>query len=307
VRYRYLDRDSPIHLLNPLCKLTWAVSLTILTLVLDHPLALLCLLLVTLPPVFSAGIIREWASFMKYSLLLCLTVIALNILFSYNGMHVLASIPWHIPIIGVPRITLEAIVFGLSMSLRLLAVVSAFTLLTLTVHPDDILQALLKLKIPYKSVLVAALSARFLPALVEDAGKISDLQRSRGLETQRGSLLRRIKNKAAVLAPLLVNSLDRTVQIAESMEARGFGSGNHRSFYKQLKLSRLDVLGLASSFLPLAPGILLRVRGEGFFQYYPSLGDFRLGLLAWTLLALTFLLFSLIVPLGTLKRRWEID
>jgi energy-coupling factor transport system permease protein len=307
MQFRYTEKTSSIHLLNPLSKLAWAISLTVLTLLLDHPLALLLLFLVTLPPVFFAGIRREWISFMKYSLWLCLTVIVLNVLFSYQGSHVLYSLSWRIPVVGVPQITLEALVFGMSMSLRLLTVISAFTLITLTVHPDDILQALLKIKIPYKSVLVTSLSARFVPALIEDANRISDLQRSRGLETERGNWFRRIRNRAAVLMPLLTNSLDRTVQIAEAMEARGFGSGNGRSFFRSLKITRMDTLALGSALLPLLPTIVLRLRGEGVYQYYPALGGVSLSHFAWSMLAIIVCLFGLMGPLGICQMRRRID
>jgi energy-coupling factor transport system permease protein len=302
MNFSYSDRGSAIHLLNPLVKMGWVMSLVVLTFILEHPLALLGLFLVTLPPVIFAGVRREWSSFMRYSLLLCLTIIIINCLFSPHGDHVLLSSSLDLPVIGTPRVTLEALVFGLSMSLRLLAVISAFALFTLTVHPDDILQALLKLKMPYKSVLVAALSTRFVPLLIDDAERIRDLQRSRGLDTGSGNILRRTGKQAAVLVPLLSNSLDRTAQLAEAMEARGFGSGRGRSFYKPLKLSRLDKLALTFTLLPLVPAIALRLSGPGSYSYYPSLGPLDPDPLAWSLLALVLFLLGLIVPLATLQK-----
>jgi energy-coupling factor transport system permease protein len=307
MKLHYVNKLSPLHLLNPLSKMTWVASLFILTLVLDHPLVLLALFLFTLLPVLYSGTLRGWASIMRYSLLLCLSVIIINTLFNVNGSHVLWQSPWHVPVLGNPRLTLEALVFGLGMSLRLLALISAFTLLTLTTHPDDMLQALLKLKMPYKTVLVAALSTRFIPTLLDDAGRISDIQRSRGLETQRGNYFRRIKNHSAVLLPLLANSLDRTVQVAEAMEARGFGSGRKRCFFKPLKMSGLDALSIVFSLLALVPAAFLKWRGTGAYQYYPSLGEINIGPGEWTAIGLMLLLLSLLIPLGQLKKRWTLD
>jgi energy-coupling factor transport system permease protein len=307
MRLRYVNNNSPLHILNPLSKMAWVAGLFILTFILDHPLVLLVLFLATLLPVIYSGTIRGWASIMKYSLLLCLSVIIINTLFNVNGSHVIWELPWHIPVLGTPRVTLEALVFGLGMSFRLLALISAFTILTLTTHPDDMLQSLLKLKVPYKSVLVAALSTRFIPTLLDDAGRISDLQRSRGLETQRGNYFRRIKNHSAVLLPLLANSLDRTVQVAEAMEARGFGSGRQRRFFKPLKMTKADVISVIFSLLALVPAGLIKWQGAGTYQYYPSLGNINFGLSEWSALALIFLLLSLIIPLGQLKKRWTLD
>jgi energy-coupling factor transport system permease protein len=39
---------------------------------------------------------------------------------------------------GFPSVTLEALAFGAGMSLRLFTILSAFAILTLTVHPDDL-------------------------------------------------------------------------------------------------------------------------------------------------------------------------
>lgn len=307
MKLRYIETSSPLHLLNPLSKLTWVTCLFILTFILDHPLLLLGLFLATLLPVLYTGIIREWASLMKYSLFLCLSIIVINTLFNVNGSHILLELPWHIPVLGTPRFTLEALVFGIGMSLRLLTLISAFALLTLTTHPDDMLQSLLKLRFPYKSILVVALSTRFIPLLLDDAGRISDLQRSRGLETQRGNIFRRLKNHSAVLLPLLANSLDRTVQLAEAMESRGFGSGRNRTFFKPLNMTGADFLSVLISLLALLPAGLLKWWEMGTYQYYPSLGDISPGLNEWSAIISIILLFSLIVPLGQLKKRWIFD
>ncbi|GAG17053.1 unnamed protein product, partial [marine sediment metagenome] len=156
------------------------------------------------------------------------------------------------------------------MSLRLLTIISAFTILTFTVHPDDIMLAMIKLKLPYKSVMVTSLSTRFIPTLIDDVERISDVQRSRGLELDRGNLVQKIRSRTALIIPLLSNSLDRTVQIAEAMESRAFGSGDKRSFYKEIKLGRLDVPVLILVFLILTQGILMWWWGHGDYQYYPT-------------------------------------
>jgi len=46
--------------------------------------------------------------------------------------------------------------------------------LTLTIHPDDLMLAMIKLKLPYKSVLVTSLATRFVPTLVDDVERITD-------------------------------------------------------------------------------------------------------------------------------------
>ncbi len=305
--FRYRERDSIIHRLNPLDKLAWVVSISVVALIFNHPGYLLLLFLSTLSPVVAAKVWREWVSFLNPAFYLCLAIIVINVLVSYHGSHVLWQAPFRVPVIGIPVVTLETLFFGVGMSWRLLTIISAFTILTLTIHPDDIMQAMLKMKIPYKSMLVISLSTRFVPTLVDDAERISDIQRSRGLELDRGNLVRRIRSRTAVIIPLLSNSLDRTVQLAEAMEARAFGSGEKRVFFKGLKLTRLDALVLTFSLSPLLLGGWMRWKGWGDYQYYPTLGKINLGSLEWSMLILLLALFGTIVPLALLKKRLELD
>ena len=307
ISFRYKEKGTAIHKLNAFCKLAWVVSILVLSLIFNNPIYLLLLFLSTLPIIIAARVWREWASLMKFALYLCLAIIIVNALVSSHGSHLLWQAPFRIPLIGAPVITLEAIFFGVGMSLRLLAIISAFTILTFTIHPDDIMLAMIKMKLPYKSVLVTSLSTRFVPTLIDDVERISDVQRSRGLELDRGKLTQRIKSRMAIIIPLLSNSLDRTVQVAEAMESRAFGSGEKRTFYKEIKLSRLDVPALISGFLPVVLGMFMRWWGQGDYQYYPTLEKISLDGFECSMLALLVFLLCLMVSLALLKKRIELD
>ena len=307
ISFRYKERGTAIHKLNPFCKLVWVVSILVLALIFNNPLYLLLLFLSTLPLIIAARVWTEWASLMRFAFYLCLAIIIINALVSYHGSHLLWQAPFRIPLMGTPVITLEAIFFGVGMSLRLLAIISAFAILTFTIHPDDIMLAMIKLKLPYKSVLVTSLSTRFIPTLIDDVERISDVQRSRGLELDRGKLMQRIKNRMAIIIPLLSNSLDRTVQVAEAMESRAFGSGEKRSFYKEVKLGRLDVPALILGFLPIVLGIFMQWWGHGDYQYYPTLEKISLDGFECSMLALLVFLLCMMISLAFLKKRIELD
>lgn len=307
IKFRYQEKNTAIHRLNPFAKLAWVVGISIVALIFNQPCYLCLLFLSTLPLVVAARVWREWISFLKLAIYLCLAIIVINALISYHGTHVLWQSPFRVPVIGTPIITLEALIFGVGMSLRLLTIISAFAILTLTVHPDDIMQAMLKMKIPYKSILVISLSTRFFPTLIDDAERISDTQRTRGLELDRGHLFQRIRKRTAVIIPLLSNSLDRTVQLAEAMEARAFGSGEKRVFFKVLKLNRLDTLILIFSLCPLLLGGWMRWNGWGNYQYYPTLGKLSLNGMEWSMLFLLLVMLDIITPLAVLKKRLEFD
>lgn len=303
----YRDKDTVIHRLSPLVKLAWGGGLVVLSLIFNHPVYILILFLSIIPMVKLAGVGREWASALKFTLWLGLSIIVINALFSYHGDHVLATAPFRLPVVGQPVITLEAIAFGAVMTLKLVVIISVFVLINLTVHPDDIMAVLLKMRLPYKSVLVTSLSTRFVPCFVEDIGRISDGYRTRGVQLDAGNWFRRLRNRGKITVALLANSLDRAVQVAEAMEARAFGTGQKRVFYKDISLSKTDVVTLGVGLLPLAAGIALRIYGYGDYQYYPNLASIGFGAIEWALPAMMLLLLAAILPLAFIKRRFELD
>ncbi len=307
ISLRYKKKGTVIHKLNPFGKLAWVTSIFVLALIFNNPIYILLLFLSTLPLIIAARVWREWASLMKLTLYLCLAVIVINALVSTHGSHILWQAPFRVPIIGTPIITLEAILFGGAMSLRLLTIISAFSVITLTIHPDDLMLSMLKVKLPYKTVLVTTLSTRFIPTLIDDAERISDVQRSRGLEIDKGRLLQKIGSRMAIIIPLLSNSLDRTVQIAEAMESRAFGSGQKRTFHKEIKVSHIDIIALTCGLLICALGIFARLSGYGGYQYYPTLEKISFSGLEWPILAALALLSLTMLPLAHLKERIDLD
>ena len=305
--YKYRDKGTAIYRLNPWCKLAWIASVFILALLFNNPIYLLLFFLSTLPLVLAAKVGREWMSLFKFFLFLCLLIIVINALVSNRGSHVLYQASFSIPIMGTPKITLEAILCGVGNSLRLLTIISAFTVLMFTIHPDDLMLAMTKAKLPYKSVLVTSLYTRSVPALIDDAQCITDVQKCRGLEFEKGGRIQKAKNYMAIGIPLLSNSLDRAVQVAEAMESRAFGSGKNRTFYKELKITRFDTVTLACALLPCVLGIVMRCLGLGGYEYYPVLPGISF---TWAeaimLIGLVFPLNMLFI-LAPLKRRIDLD
>lgn len=304
---RYHDKNTAIHRLNPVVKLAWGATIIALSLIFDHPLYIVVLLVAVVTLLKSANVWREWISVLKLGLWLGASIIVINALVSCHGNHVLVIAPFTLPVLGRTVITLEAIAFSAVMAMKLLVIISAFAFINLTVHPDDIMSVLIKMKLPYKSVLVTSLSTRFIPCLIEDMQRINDAYRTRGVLLDTGNWARRLKNQAGIIIPLLSNSLDRSVQIAEAMEARAFGTGQKRTFYKDIKVSRMDCIILAFVLLPFGAGIMMRVFNYGGYEYYPSLSAINLGGFILLLLGVLTLLLLTILPLAVLQRRVGLD
>jgi hypothetical protein len=106
---------------------------------------------------------------------------------------------------------------------------------------------------------------------------------------------------------MLSNSLDRACQVSESMEARGFGSGNKRTFYRDISVTPFDFATIILGLSPLILAICLVVPGYADYGYYPTLSKMALSSCEWAML-LTIMVFTCAPALvSPLKRRFDLD
>jgi energy-coupling factor transport system permease protein len=111
-------------------------------------------------------------------------------------------------------------------ALRLLAIGTAFLLFFQTTPPEAVSNALLKLGVPYPFAFVLSASMQFVPVLVRRLGNIRDAQRARGIPIESGLSL--LIHLPALAGPLLIQAFKFADELAEAMEARGFGIPGRR-------------------------------------------------------------------------------
>ena len=265
MRYTYRKKQSLTHRLHPVTQVTLVSVLILFSLLCDNPLVLASIIAATAVLAFSADVFAEWLSWWRLCLVIGLLALVLNPLLSHRGATVLWLGP-RLPVIGRIDITLEAVAFGAAMALRIVAVVWAFALLSLTLDPDRLL-GLLK-GTGSRSALLTTLSLRLVPTVARDAGDILDAQRSRGIALDRGGRYRVLKSRLPLVRRLATTSLDRGIGLAEAMEARAYGSGR-RSRYREYGVGAADVVLLATAGGIAALLIATLATGTVGFGYYP--------------------------------------
>lgn len=106
--------------------------------------------------------------------------------------------------------------------------------------------------VPIEDVgLVLSMALRFIPVVSEEAGRIRLAQRSRGVNFDEGSVLRRVRAWAAVLTPLVVGLFRRADRVAESMDARCYGQRSSGQ-YRRMPLQPADKLVLLGGLVVMA-------------------------------------------------------
>jgi energy-coupling factor transport system permease protein len=129
------------------------------------------------------------------------------------GTHVLWSGPT-VPVLGHLDVTTEELRNGIFQGLRLTAVALAFAAYALLLDHDRLVQSA---RFARRSVLAMALATRLVPTLERDAAGLVEALRGRGVEVTGA------RGRARLLAPVLAGSLERALNLAEAMEARGYG------------------------------------------------------------------------------------
>jgi energy-coupling factor transport system permease protein len=107
---------------------------------------------------------------------------------------------------------------------RFVAIVVSTSLFFITASPDELEQVMKTFRIPRDIVFAFVTAVRFIPVMMLDTLQIMDAQKSRGLELEKGNILKRVRNMVPILIPLVVNSVIRSGELAEAMESRAYGA-----------------------------------------------------------------------------------
>jgi len=254
--FPYQDKDSRIHRMDARPKIAFVLAIFMLSILISDIFYLAVFLAFAMLVVMVAKVLRATLSLLKYTVYVAAFLFLFSILFS-QGSTVIFTI-WII------QVTQESILFATSMSLRLFLAIVAFSVLTFTVHPDDLLKILSRFGV--KSMTVLSIATRMYPTIAADSGNIEDAMKARGVEFDKGNFIAKAKARAPVMMPLLLNSMDRSMEVAEAMEARGFGARRRTSYYDPV-ISRREkaIMYLALAAVPF--GLALFILGYGNANY----------------------------------------
>ncbi len=261
----YRDKGLFLQSFHPAAALVYLLALLVLSLLYDNPLYLLSLLALLAFLIKGVDGLAAWEGFLKLGVLMILVIMAVNPLVIRAG----STIIWHgpaVPLLGRLDISLEAIYFGAVSGLRLLVILSIFCFYNLMVNPDRALN--LFSRAAGKSALMVALATRMFPVMVRDLKRIKEVMELRGVDFDQGSLWERVKKYSGLYQVMLFSSLEGSMEIAESMQARAYGSGR-RSVYSRNLLRPRDYLSIGSSLLALAAAVWGLANGCGSFVFYP--------------------------------------
>jgi energy-coupling factor transport system permease protein len=194
----------------------WSAACLVVVLTTSHPLYRALVLAATVTVLVAAAGLRRASPVLLAAGVAGALAAAFNLLLSHLGADVLFSLPDWLPAVGGPY-TLEAMVFGLLSGVTLAAALLAVAPFAVLLEPDQVLDALPGFLQASGAAVAAA--TNLVPGLGRTFRAVSDAQRLRGWRP-RGP-----RSWGEVVIPVLLTAIEDSIQLAESMEARAFGSG----------------------------------------------------------------------------------
>jgi len=220
----------------PLAWLLWALAVLVAAYTTCNPLYLI----LTLAALWGVGESVGQPPTLRLLLPLIGLATLWNFLSVRVGETVLFSLPSDWFLIG-GNYTVEAALFGALNGLALGIILSAFAILVTVLSPRDL--ARLTPPALYEAGLVLSVALAFFPQGRET------LEEIRQAQAIRGHRVRGVRDLPPLLLPLLITALERALQLAEALEARGFTA------------RRTSVPPLARALL--LAGLLLLIVGAG--------------------------------------------
>jgi energy-coupling factor transport system permease protein len=282
--FAYVPRRGPLQAASPGAAVAYIGAIVAVAFLYSSPSVLVAAGVAATAAGSLAGARTAVRAALKMGFSLALLIVVVNALVVSRGETVLARLgDW--PLLGRVDVTLEALVSGLSYGLRAAVTMVAFAVYSACVDPDRVLRALRPLA--GRSALTATLVSRLVPVAAADAARLRDAAALRGPGAAA-------VGKAPLARRLLAGSLDRAVDVAATLELRGYSLDAPRARNRRVP-SRYDRRFYAVAAIVLATAIAGKLLGADDFRTYPSI---EIGLAAPTLAVAAIVALSGLAPLS---------
>jgi energy-coupling factor transport system permease protein len=288
---------SPLHAARATVGAVWTAALILAALSIDDPLVLGALAAAIVLAGACAGVGGALARSLRTASIVALPIVVVNVLVTRDGLTVFLRLGDLGPF-GQGNLTVEALVYGAIVALKVAVVMLATTLASLAVDPDELLRGARRLS--FRSALTASLATRMIPVLAGDARRLAEAQATRpasrqarapapegsagglsiwpaprarggrrfGAESTRRDL--DVRARVRLLSAIVGSSLDRAMDVAATLELRGFASAR-RAPRRRLPWSRHDIAFAASATAVTGLALGARLGGIAAFGAYPRL------------------------------------
>ena len=262
---KYIPGSSFIHKLDPRNKILIMILLMVAIFwdvgMLRFPLYIVLSIFIYILLRISGISLKTIFKSLKPMMFMMIFLFIIN-MFVYQEGYVLFTIPF----LNF-TLYLDSITQTLFIIIRLALMLAVTTILTTTTKPLDMTYGLEWYMSPLKVIrfpaheiaMTISIALRFIPTILEETERIIKAQKSRGVDLEEGKLKEKIGAIISLLIPLLISSFQRSEELSDAMEARGYNPSAKRTRYRVLKFKISDLISSIVTILLLTSIILLGV------------------------------------------------
>lgn len=212
--------------------------------------------------------LRGWRASLKtaawqFPLLIIITLI--NPFFSASGSTELYRI-------GTRAIYLESLCYGACMGLMLLSVMLWFSSASHVLSTDKVM-AVMGRRLPVISLMIS-MTLRLVPRFLQSKDAVQTAQSCCSI-AQPANMRERVAEGSRLTSVLMGWSMEDSLETADAMRARGWGSGASRTVYAQYRVHRRDhIAGSLFAVLAVVCTVCCYVASSA-YTFYPTMTALR--------------------------------
>ena len=224
--FLYRPNEKKVYELHPVSKIVFTIFTTTIAIASRPELVLTTLAVLVLLSIF----LINWRN--TFSLVISVFLFIAPMVF-FVHIYTIIGNPIYV-VLSTARNVGVAIARVMSMAL-------SFHILFVSTKPQSLARVLNRIGIPYKYSYGFILALRFVSVIAGDLIEIVSIQKIRGLIFEK-NLLKKLRSYLAIFIPLTISTLMRVDEIAISLEVKGFGYTNKRTYLYTETIKMLDVL-----------------------------------------------------------------
>ncbi len=247
-RLGFREQGTVVHRLNPGMKMCCLI-LVLVGIMLWPSWRFSLVVLVVILAAFRVAKIHldKTRGRMRFLLVFSCLVFLLQILVTANGSVLFFLIPRLGELGPFVPVTDFGVEKGLAVAIRFLVVVLSSMLFVSVTDPTLLAYSLTRLGVQYKYAFALVIALRFLPLFDSENDAVRMAQRSRGISIEVGSISKILRAARYTFFPLLVSALSRVEALSLSMDGRGFGYSDRRTYLRTPEWHHADSIVLLAS------------------------------------------------------------
>lgn len=279
---KYAPFNSFVHRLDPRAKIMMLI-LVMVAIFLGYSLWTMTFIMAGLSFLLIIGLMiiskvsfLQMLSQLKTLWIMIILLLIINVFVPPTGAHMVAFSLWNYSIYW------ESIFQSIKIIVRLMLMMSVTMILTSTTKPLDLTYGLEWFMTPLKFIrfpthevaMTITIALRFIPTLLDETDRIMKAQASRGVDFEHGGLFNKVRAIISLIVPLFISAFQRSEELANAMEARGYDPKAIRTRYRTLHWSIKDTFSLIFIAVVTTGFILVSVYNLDFLKLIFSLETF---------------------------------